>query len=208
MGDLVLTQQEVNPVLSQLLEGGLTVTALHNHLLRSFPTTMYMHVHGTGNAADLATSLRRALAASRTPMRTQAGPAPPALALDTKALDALMRAEGKVAGGTDQFSFPRGEQVTEDGMPLPAALGLATAINFQPTGSGRAVVTGDFVMVASEVPAVLAELRRHGIEITALHNHLIGEEPRLFFMHFWGNDKVTQLGQGLRAALDKMNLKG
>jgi hypothetical protein len=207
MGDLVLKQEEVNPVLTRLLEGGLTITALHNHLLRSSPATMYMHVHGEGDAVKLATSLRHALAASQTPT----GPQPPAshaaLVLDSATLDAALRAKGKSAGGTYQFSFPRAEQVTEDGMAVPASLGLATAINFQPTSNGRAVATGDFVMIASEVPSVLAELRRHGIEVTALHNHLVGEQPRLFFMHFWGNDQVIRLAEGLRAALDKLNLK-
>jgi len=207
MGDLVLTQEEANPVLSRLLEGGLTITALHNHLLRSSPATMYMHVHGAGDAVKLATALRQALGASKTPTGPQAGAAPVALALDTAALDDAMKGQGKAAGGTYQFSFPRAEQVTEDGMAVPGSLGLGTAINFQPTGNGRAVATGDFVMIGSEVPAVLAELRRHGIEVTALHNHLIGEEPRLFFMHFWGNDDAKRLAQGLRAALDRMNLK-
>lgn len=207
MGDLVLTQDEVNPVLSHLLEGGLTITALHNHLLRSTPGTMYMHVHGSGDPVKLATALRRALAASRTPTGTPAAAAPEELASDTKALDLAMGGQGKAAGGTYQFSFPRAEQVTEDGMPVPASLGLATAINFQPTGNSRAVATGDFVMIGSEVPAVIAELRRHGIEVTALHNHLLGEQPRLFFMHFWGNDQASRLAQGLRAALNQMNVK-
>ena len=206
MGDLVLTQQEVNPVLSRLLEGGLTITALHNHLLRSTPSTMYMHVHGLGDAVKLATALRRAIAASQTPKTAPPPAASQALALDTKALDAALRAHGKAAGGTYQFSFPRADQITEDGMPVPASLGLATAINFQPTAKGRAVATGDFVLIASEVTPVLAELRRHGIDVTALHNHLTGEQPRLFFMHFWGNADAAALAQGLRTALDRMNL--
>jgi hypothetical protein len=126
--------------------------------------------------------------------------------LDTEALDATMRGHGKASGGTYQFSFPRAEQITENGMPIPASLGLATAINFQPTSKGRAVTTGDFVLIASEVTPVLAELRRHGIEVTALHNHLVEEQPRLFFMHFWGNANAAALAQGLRAALDRMNL--
>jgi hypothetical protein len=207
MGDLVLTQEEVNPVLSRLLEGGLTITALHNHLLRSSPGTMYMHVHATGDAVKLATALRRALGSSRTPTGAPAAPTAEPLALETKALDAALGSQGKAAAGTYQFSFPRAEQVTEDGMPVPPSLGLATAINFQPTSAGRAVATGDFAMTGAEVPAVIAELRRHGIEITALHNHLIGEQPRLFFMHFWGNGDTMQLAKGLRAALDRMNLK-
>ena len=207
MGDLVLTQQEVNPVLSRLIEGGLTITALHNHLLRSTPDTMYMHVHGTGDPVKLAAALRRALAVSRTPTGPPAAAATSGvIALDTRALDAAMRGRGKIAGGTYQFSFPRAEQVTENGMPLPVSFGLATAINFQPTAKGRAVATGDFVLIASEVTAVITELRRHGIEVTALHNHLTGEQPRLFFMHFWGNADADALAHDLRAALDRMNL--
>jgi hypothetical protein len=207
MGDLVLTQPEVNPVLSRLLEGGLTITALHNHLLRSTPGTMYMHVHGTGDAVKIAATLRQALAASGTPTGAPSAAPAATLALDTKALDTALGGQGKAAGGTYQFSFARAEQITEDGMPVPASLGLATAINFQPTNGSRAVATGDFVMIGSEVPAVIGELRSHGIEITALHNHLVGEQPRLFFMHFWGNDDASRLAQGLRAALNKMNLR-
>jgi hypothetical protein len=206
MGDLVLTQQEVNPVLSSLLDNGLTITALHNHLLRSIPGTMYMHVHGMGDAVKLAASLRQALAASRTPIGAPRTAALQTLALDTKALNATLGQQGKAAGGTYQFSFPRAEQISENGMPVPVSLGLATAINFQPTSRDTAVATGDFVLIASEVTPVLKELRRHGIEVTALHNHLIGEQPRLFFMHFWGNGNVAAVSKGLRAALDRMNL--
>jgi hypothetical protein len=206
MGDLVLTQQEVTPVLSRLLEGGLTITALHNHLLRSAPGTMYMHVHGMGDGVKLATTLRHALAASRTPTGSPSPASAETLSLDTKALDAALGAQGKVAGGTYQFSFPRAEQITEGGMNVPPSLGLATAINFQPTSKGRAVATGDFVLIASEVTPVLTALRQHGIEVTALHNHLIGEQPRLFFMHFWGNDDAPTLAKGLRTSLDRMNL--
>ena len=206
MGDLVLTPPEVNPVLSRLLEGGLTITALHNHLLRANPATMYMHVHGMGDAVQLATALRKALGASHTPTGAATPAVSAAIVLDTKALDAAMQAQGKAAGGTYQFSFPRAEQITEDGAPMPGSLGLATAINFQPTTKGRAVATGDFVLIASEVTPVLTELRRHGIEVTALHNHLAGEQPRLFFMHFWGNDQAIVLGKGLRAGLDRMNI--
>jgi len=206
MGDLVLTQPEVNPVLSRLLQGGLTITALHNHLLRSTPATMYMHVHGMGDAVTLARSLRQALAASHTPTGTPTTAASEAISLDTKALDAALSAQGKVAGGTYQFSFPRAEQITEAGVAQPPSLGLAIAVNFQPTAKRRAVATGDFVLIEPELTPVLTELRQHGIEVTALHNHLTSEQPRLFFMHFWGNGEALTLAQVLRAALDRMNL--
>ena len=215
MGDLVLTHEEVNPVMSRLLASGFTITALHNHLLRSAPATMYMHIGGHGDPVKLATALRAALSASRTPLATPsrdsqppaagAGSSPP-IALDTAALDGLMGTKGKPNGGVYQFSFPRAEPLTDGGMPAPASMGTATAINFQPTGSGRAAITGDFVLTAPEVDPVLRALRANGIEVTALHNHMLDDQPRLFFMHFWANDDAAKLARGLRAALDKTNV--
>jgi len=206
MGDLVLTHEEVNPVMSKLLASGFTVTALHNHLLRSSPATMYMHVSGHGDPWNLATSLRSALSESRTPMTLPAKAADASVDLDTAALDNIMGGKGKSNGGVYQFGFPRAEKLSDGTMPAPATMGTATAINFQPTGSGRAAITGDFVLTAAEVDPVLRALRTNGIEVTALHNHMLGDEPRLFFMHFWANDEATKLARGLRAALDKTNV--
>ncbi|WP_245841906.1 DUF1259 domain-containing protein [Sphingomonas lenta] len=215
MGDLVLTHEEVNSVMSRLLASGYTITALHNHLLRSAPATMYMHISGHGDPVKLATALREALSASRTPLAAPsrdsqppsagAGSSPP-IALDTAALDQLMGTKGKPNGGVYQFSFPRAEKPTDGGRPAPASMGTATAINFQPTGSGRAAITGDFVLTAAEVDPVLRELRTNAIEVTALHNHMLRDQPRLFFMHFWGHDDAAKLARGLRAALDKTNV--
>lgn len=206
MGDLVLTQEEVNPVLSLLLANGLTITALHNHLLRSTPATMYMHIHGNGDAVKLATGIRLALGASATPMGLPVTATVPPPAISTVTLDAALKGKGKVNGGVVAYGFPRAERITEGGHPVPPTLGLATAINIQPTGSGNAVATGDFVLLGSEVDPVLRALRSGGIEVTALHNHLASEEPRLFFMHFWGNGPVQKLAAGLSSALDRMNL--
>jgi hypothetical protein len=210
MGDLVLTHEEVAPVMRRLLAGGFKITALHNHLLRSSPATMYMHVSAHGDPVTLGKVLHEALALSGTPLAAPP-PATPgaaaALDLDTAALDGLMRAKGKVSGGVYQFGFPRGEALTADGMPAPAAMGTATAINFQPTGGGKAAVTGDFVLVASEVDPVMRALVGSGMEITALHNHMLDDQPRLFFMHFWANRDARQLATALRAALDAMNLQ-
>lgn len=215
MGDLVLTHEEVNPVVSRLLAGGFTITALHNHLLRSAPATMYLHIAGHGEPVKLATALRAALAESRTPLAAPsrdsqppsagAGSSPP-LDLDAAALDGLMGAKGKPNGGVLQYSFPRSERLMDSGMITPPSMGTATAINFQSTGAGKAAITGDFVMIASEVDPVMRALRANGIEITALHNHMLNDEPRLFFMHFWANADAAKLAKGLRAALDKMNL--
>lgn len=212
MGDLVLTQEEVNPVMSRLLAGGFTITALHNHLLRSAPATMYMHIGAHGDPVKLAQALHYALEASRTPLASPPpGSQPPArteqLAFDTATLDRLMGASGKISGGVYQFSIPRAEKLMDGGMIVPVSMGTAIAINFQPTGQGKAAITGDFVLIASEVDPVLRALRANGIQVTALHNHMLDDEPRLFFMHFWANDDAQKLARGLRAALDKVNIQ-
>ena len=208
MGDLVLTDTEINPVMKKLLDAGLEVTAIHNHLLRTSVPVFYMHVGGHGDPVKLAESLRAALAISKTPL-SQAPPAVPAPAvdLDTAAIEKMLGATGKNSGGVYQFAFPRAEPITEGGMPVPPAMGTATAVNFQPTGGGKAAITGDFVLLASEVQPVLKALRQRGIEVTALHSHMVDENPRLYFMHFWANDDAQKLAGSLRAALDLANLK-
>jgi hypothetical protein len=209
MGDLVLTQDEVNPVMKRLAEGGIEITALHNHLLRSTPATMYMHISGHGDPMKLAETLHAALSMSNTPLRlASASPAAPPSAkldLDTTALDQLLKAKGKEAGGVYQFTIARGETVKDGGMEIPASMGTGIAINFQPTGHGKAAITGDFVLIASEVNPVLQTLRENGIAVTALHSHMLTDEPRLFFMHFWANDDATKLARALRLAIDKTN---
>src|SRR5215208_643570 len=207
MGDLVLTGDEVNPVMKKLLESGLDVTALHNHLLRSEPGTMYMHVSGHGEPVKLAAALHDGLAMSKTPLGPPAAAAaPPTLGFDTAAVDAAMGFKGKANGPVFQFSIPRAEPVKDHGMEVPEAMGSAIAINFQGAGSGKAAITGDFVLAADEVNAVLRALRSNGIEVTAVHNHMLDDEPRMFFMHFWGNDDPQKLARGLRAALDKVKV--
>ena len=207
MGDLVLTHEEVNPVMTRLLQGGYTITALHNHLLRSAPGTMYMHIAAHGDPVRLAAALRQAISASRTPISPPSlgAGAPSRLNLNSDALDELMGAEGRVNGGVLQYSIPRAERLMDGGMVTPQSMGTATAINFQPTGGGKAAITGDFVLIASEVDPVLRALRENGIEVTALHNHMLNDEPRLFFLHFWANDDAAKLARGLRSALDTMN---
>ena len=209
MGDLVLTPDEVNPVMSALLAGGIHVTAVHNHLLRSVPQTIYMHVRGQGDSARLAATLRSALALSRTPLAAPAAAAPqPALDFDTAAIDRIIGRQGKANGGVYQFTIPRAEKIVEDGMPEPASMGTGTAINFQPFGAGKAAVTGDFVLLASEVDPVMRALRSGGIEVTALHSHMFGEQPTLYFMHFWAVGSAAQLATALRGAVDLTNVQG
>jgi hypothetical protein len=205
MGDLVLTAEEVNPVMKKLLENGIDVSALHNHLLRSEPATMYMHVSGHGDPVKLATALHEGLALSKTPLTTTtaaAGPQPK-IEFDTAAVDAALGHKGKANGLVFQFSIPRAEPVKDAGMEVPEAMGSAIAINFQGIGGGRAAITGDFVLAADEVNPVLRALRSNGIEVTAIHNHMLDDEPRMFFMHFWAFDDAQKLARGLRAALDK-----
>jgi hypothetical protein len=211
MGDLVLTADEVNPVLSKLEAAGISVTAIHNHLLRASPMTFYMHVGGEGDPEKLAAALHEALSASKTPFSPPgSAPATPAAAqpidLDTAALDQALGAKGKPNSGVYQFSIPRADTIKEGGMTIPPAMGTAIGINFQPTGGGKAAITGDFVLVAAEVNPVMRALRSNGIEVTAVHNHMLDDQPRLFFLHFWANDDVGKLAKGLKAALDKVNI--
>jgi hypothetical protein len=207
MGDLVLLESEVSPVMQRLLNAGIEVTALHNHLLRSSPSTLYMHVLGQGDPVKLA-GLHDALAVTKTPFGASAPlQTTPAIDVVVGKLDAIMEAHANANAGVLQYSFPRAEAVTEDGMPVPPPMGSATAINFQLSGSDKAAITGDFVLIGTEVVAVERTLRENGIEVTALHSHMIDEEPRLYFMHFWANDDAEKLAHGLRAALNQINLR-
>ena len=206
MGDLVLLESEINPVMAKLIEGGVEITAVHNHLLRANPATFYMHVGGHGDPAKIAGVIHDALSASKTPLAppAAAGPAP-TIDLDTARLDGVIGVKGQSNGGVYQFGVPRRNPVTENGMSLGPAgpLGLATGINFQPTGNGKAAITGDFVLTGDEVNPVIRTLRSNGIEVTAVHSHMLDEQPRLFFLHFWANDDAEKLARGLRAAIDK-----
>jgi uncharacterized protein DUF1259 len=206
MGDLVLLETEVNPVMLKLMEGGVEITAVHNHLLRSNPATFYMHVGGHGDPVKMAAVIHDALGASKTPLAASppASP-PPAIELDTAQLDQIIGVKGQANGGVYQFGVPRRDPVSEGGVQLTPGgpLGLATGINFQPTGGGKAAITGDFVLIGEEVNPVIKALRENGIEVTALHSHMLDEQPRLYFMHFWANDDAVKLAKGLRAALDK-----
>src|SRR6266581_3569344 len=207
MGDLVLLHEEINPVMKKLVEGGIEVTALHNHLLRSSPATMYMHFLGHGDPAKLAAALRTALAESKTPLAAPAPAGAPApIDLDTAAIERTLGAKGTANGGVYAFNIARAETITENGMSIPIGMGSGIVINFQPTGSGKAAITGDFVLIAKEVNPVLKTLRDNGIEVTALHSHMLEEQPRLFFMHYWANDDAQKLATGLKAALTKVNL--
>ena len=206
MGDLVLLESEINPVMLKMIANGLQITAVHNHLLGADPATFYMHVAGHGDPVQIATAIREGLAESKTPLTAAASTAPPpAIDLDTAQLDQIIGVKGQANGGVYQFNVPRRDPVSQEGMQLSPVgpMGVAIGINFQPTGGGKAAITGDFVLTGDEVNPVISALRTHGIDVTALHSHMLDEQPRLFFMHFWANDDAIKLAKGLRAALDK-----
>ncbi len=214
MGDLVLTEDEVTPVMTKLDEGGVEPTALHNHVLHESQRVMYMHIHAMGDGVKIAKAIHDALALSKTPFAAPAaGTQTEDLGIDTKQLDQIMGQTGKVNGGVYQYSIARADEINDGpttldtkGPTVPPSMGVAQAINFQPTGGGKAAITGDFVLIASEVNPVIKALRDNGIEVTALHSHMLIETPRLFFMHFWANDDAQKLARGLRVALDKVNI--
>ena len=207
MGDLVLTEDEVTAVLTKLQEGGVEQTALHNHVLHETPRVMYMHISAMGDAVKIAKAIHDALALSKTPFTAPAAATPNQdLGIDTKQLDQILGQSGKINGGVYQFSVARAEKIMDNDMEVPPSMGVAHAINFQSTGGGKAAITGDFVLIASEVNPVIRALRDNGIQVTAVHSHMLVESPRLFFMHFWANDDALKLTRGIRAALDKTNL--
>ena len=208
MGDLVLLEDEVSPVMSELQKNGVEQSALHNHLLHESPRVMYMHIMAHGDAAKIAMAIRSGLSLSKTPVpqgpATTASPAA-AIDLDTAAVARALGYSGKVNGGVFQFSIARAEAIEEHGTVIPPSMGVATAINFQPTGGGKAAISGDFVMTGDEVNRVIRALRDSGISVAALHSHMLTETPHLFFMHFWANDDAVRLARGLRAGLDVTN---
>ncbi len=206
MGDLVLLEEEVNPVMSKLEQQGIQITAVHNHLLDETPRIMYMHYEGEGKASKLAQALKDALALTKTPLSAAKPSQTEATnqSVDWKQLEIILGHSGQAKGDILQVGVPRAERIMMSGMEITSRMGVGTAINFQAV-KGQAIVTGDFVLLGNEVNPVIQELRQSGITVTAVHNHMLSEEPRLFFLHFWGYDEPMKLAQGLRKALDKTN---
>jgi hypothetical protein len=203
MGDLVLLEGEVAPVMGSLQQNGIEQTALHNHLLGESPRVIYMHFHAIGNAARIARALRTALEFTNTPLGAPVSVSPTPFDLDTAAVAKAIGVHGKVNGGVYQLSVSRREKILEDKHEIPSSMGVATSINFQPTGAGKAAISGDFVLLGRELSPLLWTLSENGIRVTAIHSHMINEQPRLFFMHFWAIGDAVQLARGLRAALDR-----
>ena len=205
MGDLVLLDEEVPGVMAGLFGNGFQVTALHNHLNQVTPHVMYMHYEGMGDPVQLATGLHAALGSSKTPLGPNPPANPPAEQLDADALQGIIGHNGMVNNGVLSIGIARADSGTEHGVDLPPSMGVTTSLNFEPTEGGRAAITGDFALTGDEVNPVAAALRSAGVEVTAIHQHHIGEEPRLFYMHFWANDEPGKLATALRAALDLTN---
>lgn len=207
MGDLVLTTDELAPVIRRLQEGGIEQTAIHHHLVGESPRLLYVHIHGLGDPIQLARTIRAAVALTGIPEPGAPASSSEPFPMDTAAVARALGVAGRVNGGVYQVSVPRPETIRDGGLEIPPAMGLGTAINFQPVGGGKAAITGDFVLLAGEVNPVIRALGENGIDPTSLHNHLLGEEPRLFFLHFWARDDALKLARGLRAALDQTNSK-
>jgi hypothetical protein len=208
MGDLVLLEEELNPVMAKLRASGFEISAVHNHLMEETPRVMYMHYMGHGPAAQLATSLHAALALSKTPLEKPAAaaeePAPPAW---VKTVEDAVTRKGTFKGGVLSYGVPRSDTITMSGMTIAPAAGVGEAINFQATNSGDVATTGDFVLTADEVNPVISELQEHHILVTALHSHMLTEQPRLFFMHFWCVGSPDTVGAGIKAALSHVAVK-
>jgi Domain of Unknown Function (DUF1259) len=209
MGDLVLVEEEVNPVMAKLRSAGFEITAVHNHLMEETPKVLYMHYMGHGPAAQLASSLRAALSVSKTPLEKPAAAgaeeaAPPEW---VKTVEDAVARKGTFKGGVLSYGVARSDSITMAGMAIPPAAGVAEAINFQAADAGQIATTGDFVLTAEEVNAVISDLHEHHISVTALHSHMLTEQPRLFFMHFWSVGSPESVGSGIKAALGHISVK-
>ncbi len=208
MGDLVLLEDELNPVMEKLRSAGFEISAVHNHLIEETPQVVYMHYMGHGAAPQLAASLRAALAVSKTPLDKPAAAVeeatPPAW---VKTVEDSVGRKGILKGGVLSYGVPRLDPITLGGMTIAPAAGVAEAINFQAADSGSVATTGDFVLTAEEVNPVISKLQARHILVTALHSHMLTEQPRLFFMHFWGVDSPESVGTGIAAALKHVSTK-
>ena len=209
MGDLVLLDSEVAPVMEKLRSAGFEITAVHNHLLGETPHIAYMHYMGHGPAAQIADSLHAALAVSKTPLAKPAAPAPePTTPPEwVKTVNDAVGRQGTLKGGVLSFGLPRAQAITMEGMTLSPAQGVAESINFQEAGTSKVATTGDFVLTAEEVNPVISALQEHHIAVTALHSHMLTEQPRLFFMHFWAADNTRSVAEGIKAALSHIAIQ-
>lgn len=206
MGGLTLTAGEMAPVQAKLSAAGIDITAVHNTLIGESPQVYDLHIGGRGDPVTLAAKVRSALDAARIPISIE-NPASVKPDMDPGPLNAILGYKGRSEGGIYLFTIPRAERITMDGMEMPASMDVATQIKFQPLGGGRAAATGDFLVRPNEVKPVIRALNANGIEVTALHTHMLTEEPRIFMLHFWATGDAKTIAQGIRLALDNTNSK-
>jgi hypothetical protein len=205
MGDLVLLDTEEGAAVAKLVASGLSITAIHNHLTNEKPAIKYIHFSGSGDPLKLAASIKSVLASTGTPL-TAPVPQSQSAGPDWSKVEAVLGKSGKHNGHLLQYSFARKEKLLESGMEMPPSIGMATGINLQMDGN-VAATTGDFVLLADEVNPVVKALTENGIIVTAIHNHMLHYDPRLFMMHFWAVGDPEKLAVGLKAGLDKTNSK-
>jgi len=203
MGDIVLLDQEVETAVKKIIEEDLEINAIHNHLIGETPQIKYIHFSCSGDAVKLAEKIKAVLMVTATPMTS-----PPGMEIKVKpdwsSVLAILGKTGKQNGMLLQYLFPREESITDNDMDMPPYMGMATAINFQMEGT-RTAIFGDFVLMSEEVNVVAKTLTQYGISVTAIHNHMLEDYPRLFMMHFWAVDYPDKLAKGLRAALEQTN---
>ena len=208
MGDLVVTEAELPKVTDALQAHGLAQTALHKHLLQQTSPVWWTHVHGMGDAVQLAQGLKAALDATSIGPATPPPAQQPPVDIDVAGVQQALGRKGTPDSGLFKYNIPRKDTVVEDGHVLPAAsLNLTTVINFQPVGGGRAAINGDFILIASKVQKVIQALRAGNVQIVELHNLGLTEQPRLFYLHYWAVDDAVTLAKALRPALDATNLQ-
>jgi hypothetical protein len=215
MGDLVLTEDEVNPVMSALLDNGLEVTALHNHFFWEQPRIFYMHVHGHGSAADLARRVKPALdlIGKSTGGAAQSAAAPAgalsaATKMDTATLAKIVGTEGEQTGAVYKITIGRDDlKLTEMGAPINARMGLNTWAAFVGTDQDAAIA-GDVAMLANEVTPVLKALRKNGLDVVSIHHHMVQTQPTVYFLHYWGTGPADRLASGFKAAVNELGTHG
>lgn len=203
LGDLVLTGDMYNEVISTLQEGEVEQTAIHKHLPDLSTPIWWTHIKGTGDPVEMAKTINNGLTKTETPMEAAGSGDAEGIDLNTDKLDKIIGSKGKIDNGVYKYSIGLTQSVTTEDVELPSAMGTAIALGFQPLGNGKAAINGDFVMTAKEVNPVIRALRENDIQVVSLHNHMLEEDPRLLFMHFWATGDATTLAKGLREGLDR-----
>jgi uncharacterized protein DUF1259 len=207
MGDLVLLESEFKDVERSLITNGIKISAVHNHLLQEHPKVMYMHIYGNGEKVKMAQSIKEALQMTATILDTNLLPkSSTSSQSDWSIVENTLGYSGVKKGNLLNISIPRNDEIKDNGMVIPPFMGVANVINFQ-MAADKTFTTGDFVLLADEVENVMNILIQGGFTVTALHSHMMFENPRLFFMHFWGSDSPENLAQVLKSALEKTNYK-